>query len=225
MAAAIRRAFPGRREGIFAPEGPGINVRGDRDGNGADVDGVFETPAAVRDAAVLVPLVDRPEGMTVLLTQRSVHLAAHGGQISFPGGRVEPEDTDAVATALRETEEEVGLSPTQVEVVGRLDTYHTRTGFRVVPVVGLVSPPFFLQPDPFEVQEVFEVPLAFILDPGSRQRQSREFKGAQRSFWVFPYNERYIWGATAGMLVNLCDVLGVPHMTPEGRMDFHPPRP
>ncbi|MDZ5647392.1 CoA pyrophosphatase [Nitrospirillum sp. BR 11828] len=184
-----------------------MNARGDRDGNTPDA--VFDVPA-VRDAAVLVPLVDRPDGMTVLLTQRTAHLAAHGGQISFPGGRVELEDTDAVATALRETEEEVGLPPTQVEVVGRLDTYHTRTGFRVVPVVGLVQPPFFLQPDPSEVQEVFEVPLAFILDPGSRQRQSREFKGALRHFWVFPYNERYIWGATAGMLVNLCDVLGVP---------------
>ncbi|TWB45256.1 CoA pyrophosphatase [Nitrospirillum pindoramense] len=206
-AAAIRRAFAGRWHGAFAFEGPGINARGDRDGNIPDA--VFDVPS-VRDAAVLVPLVDRPDGMTVLLTQRTAHLAAHGGQISFPGGRVEPEDTDAVATALRETEEEVGLPPTQVEVVGRLDTYYTRTGFRVVPVVGLVQPPFFLQPDPSEVQEVFEVPLAFIRDPGSRQRQSREFKGALRHFWVFPYNERYIWGATAGMLVNLCDVLGVP---------------
>ncbi|WP_252181198.1 CoA pyrophosphatase [Azospirillum sp. B4] len=214
-AAAIRRVFAGRpgggrHEGAFAFEGPGINARGDRDGNVADASGLFDPPATVRDAAVLVPLVDRPEGVSVLLTQRTAHLAAHGGQISFPGGRVEPEDTDAVATALRETEEEVGLPPTQVEVVGRLDTYHTRTGFRVVPVVGLVHPPFFLQPDPSEVQEVFEVPLAFILDPGSRQRQSREFKGALRHFWVFPYNERYIWGATAGMLVNLCDVLGMP---------------
>ncbi|TWB46505.1 CoA pyrophosphatase [Nitrospirillum viridazoti] len=214
-AAAVRRAFAqgpqgGRHEGAFAFEGLGIGARGDRDGNEVDVGGVFDPPPTVRDAAVLVPLVDRPEGMTVLLTQRSAHLAAHGGQISFPGGRVEPEDTDAIATALRETEEEVGLAPTQVEVVGRLDTYYTRTGFRVVPVVGLVNPPFFLQPDPFEVQEVFEVPLSFILDPGSRQRQSREFKGALRHFWVFPYDDRYIWGATAGMLVNLCEVLGLP---------------
>ncbi|MDE1149665.1 MAG: CoA pyrophosphatase [Azospirillaceae bacterium] len=207
-AAAIRRAFTDRHAdraaAAFSPTGPGIAARGDQDGNQG-----FEMPSAVRDAAVLVPLVNRPDGITVLLTQRTAHLAAHGGQISFPGGRVEPEDTDAVATALRETTEEVGLSATQVEVVGRLDTYYTRTGFRVVPVVGLVNPPFFLQPDPREVQEVFEVPLSFILDPASRQRQSREFKGAQRHFWVFPYAERYIWGATAGMLVNLCDVLGV----------------
>nr|WP_114393403.1 CoA pyrophosphatase [Oleisolibacter albus] len=176
--------------------------RGDHDGNPG-----LSAPAALRDAAVLVPLVDRPDGMTLLLTQRTAHLTAHAGQISFPGGGVEPEDADAEATALRETEEEVGLPRHRVEIIGRLDTYVTRTGFRVVPVVALVRPPFILNPDPYEVADVFEVPLAFILDPAARRRESREWKGALRHFWAFPYQDRYIWGATAGMLVNFCDLL------------------
>lgn len=179
-----------------------IDVRGDQDGNpGLDV------PAVLRDAAVLVPLVDRPDGFTVLLTQRTAHLASHAGQISFPGGGVEPADEGPQDTALRETEEEVGLPRHRIEILGHLDTYITRTGFRVVPVVGFVRPPFILNPDPYEVEEVFEVPLSFILHPDSRRRQSLEFKGALRHFWVFPYQDRHIWGATAGMLVNLCELL------------------
>lgn len=177
--------------------------RGDLDGNpglpGMDV---------LRDAAVLVPLIDREEGPTILFTQRTAHLAAHAGQISFPGGGVEAHDTDAVATALRETEEEIGLARHHVEVLGHLDTYFTRTGFRVVPVVARIVPPFNLTPDPNEVDAVFEVPLSFILNPASRVRESREYAGSLRHFWAFPFGERYIWGATAGMLVNLCDVLG-----------------
>jgi len=180
-----------------------LGLRGDLDGNPG-----LEQPALLRDAAVLVPLVARADGPTILLTQRTAHLAAHAGQISFPGGGVEPEDQDAVATALRETEEEIGLSRRHIEVLGHLDTYITRTGFRVSPVVAHIRPPFALEPDPYEVADVFEVPLAFILDPASRRRESREFKGALRHFWVFPYHDRYIWGATAGMLINLCDVLG-----------------
>lgn len=179
-----------------------IGSRGDHDGNPG-----LTPPAELRDAAVLVPLVERPGGLTVLLTQRTAHLAAHAGQVSFPGGGVEPADTGPEDTALRETEEEVGLPRERVEVVGRLDTYVTRTGFRVTPVVALVRPPFTLAPDPYEVAEVFEVPLSFILSPEGRRRESREWKGALRHFWVFPYQDRYIWGATAGMLVNLCDVL------------------
>jgi len=162
---------------------------------------------ALRPAAVLVPLVDRPEGLTVLLTERTAHLHAHAGQISFPGGAFEPDDADAVAAALREAEEEVGLPPEQVEVVGRLDTYVTRTGFEVTPVVGLVHPPVMLRPDPFEVADVFEVPLDFILDPARPERHSREFLGRPRYFYAFPYENRYIWGATAGMLYNLQEVL------------------
>ena len=167
------------------------------------------TPPAVplTSAAVLVPLVMRPEGLTVLLTQRTQHLAAHGGQISFPGGKQEPEDADSVAAALRETEEEVGLPRDHVEVIGRLDTYVTSTGFEVTPVVGLVRAPYPSRPDPVEVAEIFEVPLAFIVDPVNHRRDSREFKGRQRVFYVLPYQQRYIWGATAGMLVNLAQVL------------------
>lgn len=159
-------------------------------------------------AAVLVPLILRPEGMTVLLTRRTAHLAAHAGQISFPGGRLEPEDADAAAGALRETEEEIGLARAHVELVGRLDTYVVRTGFEVTPLVGLVAPPFTLTRDEFEVAEVFEVPLSFILDPKNHQRQSRvDFGGVKREFWAIPYGEYHIWGATAGMLVNLYEVL------------------
>lgn len=158
-------------------------------------------------AAVLVPLVERPQGLTVLLTRRTDHLQDHAGQISFPGGRVEPGDADDLATALREAEEEVGLARALVTPIGRLDTYVTRTGFEVTPVVGLVAPPPSLAPDPFEVAEVFEVPLAFILDPASRQRQSRIYAGKTRYFYVFPWQDYYIWGATAGMLVNLADLL------------------
>ncbi len=155
------------------------------------------------EAAVLVPLVERPRGMTVLLTQRTEHLSDHPGQISFPGGRMEPHDSDPEATALRETEEEIGLDRAFVEVVGRLDHYETVTGFLVTPVVGLVTPGFALEVDRVEVAEVFEVPLAFILDPSHHERHSRTVNGRQRHFYVIPYEERFIWGATAGMLVNL----------------------
>jgi 8-oxo-dGTP pyrophosphatase MutT (NUDIX family) len=158
-------------------------------------------------ASVLVPLIEREDGLTVLLTQRTEHLADHAGQISFPGGREEPEDADAIAAALRETEEEIGLPRTLIRIIGRLDTYVTGTGYSVTPIVGLIRPPFPLERDPFEVAEIFEVPLAFIADPINHQRRSREFKGRTRHFYVLPYQQRYIWGATAGMLVNLAQVL------------------
>ncbi len=159
-------------------------------------------------AAVLVPLIDRPDGMTVLLTQRTEHLNDHAGQISFPGGRVEPEDSGPVAAALRETEEEIGLQRAAVDVVGCLDTCLTGTGFRVVPVVGLVAPPISLTLDAFEVAEAFEVPLSFVLDPSNHQRQAATFPGVgRREFYVLPYKNRYIWGATARMLINLHDLL------------------
>ena len=165
---------------------------------------------ALTPAAVLVPLVMRPEGLAVLLTQRTQHLAAHAGQISFPGGRREESDADSVEAALRETEEEVGLPRDHIEVIGRLDTYVTSTGFEVTPVVGLVRAPYPVKLDPFEVAEVFEVPLAFILDPVNHQRHSREIGGRHRTFYVLPYQHRNIWGATAGMLVNLVEVLTAP---------------
>jgi 8-oxo-dGTP pyrophosphatase MutT (NUDIX family) len=162
---------------------------------------------ALMPAAVLVPLVTRSEGISVLLTLRTQHLAAHAGQISFPGGSEEESDRDSIDAALRETEEEVGLPRDHVEVVGRLDTYVTSTGFEITPVVGLVRVPYPVKLDAFEVAELFEVPLAFILDPANRQRETREYKGRQRTFYVLPYQHRYIWGATAGMLVNLAEVL------------------
>jgi 8-oxo-dGTP pyrophosphatase MutT (NUDIX family) len=181
-------------------------VRGDHDLN-PDI----MPKAPLKAASVLVPLVTRPEGITVLLTRRTAHLAAHAGQISFPGGGIEECDVDAVACALRETEEEIGLVRDHVEIIGRLDTYVVRTGFQVTPVVGLVTPPFELKRDEFEVAEVFEVPLAFILDPANHERRMREdFGGLKREFWVMPHGDYYIWGATAGMLVNLYEVLRDP---------------
>ena len=226
-------------------------------------------------AAVLVPLIDRTDGMTVLLTQRTEHVGDHAGQISFPGGRIEPHDTDPEAAALRETEEEIGLAPDRIEVIGRLNGYEMTTGFRVIPVVGLIRPPLSLKLDSFEVAEVFEVPLAFILDPANHARQRRIHpvlppsavmlrrtgrssdlacrttpeggrakvalaaaratkdgrtgrssdlalpagagfakagateggEGVERRDYVLSYEGRYIWGATAGMLINLYEVL------------------
>lgn len=154
-------------------------------------------------AAVLVPLVNRPHGLQVLLTQRSADLPDHPGQISFPGGRVEPDDPSLAAAALREAAEEVGLPETQVDVLGQLAEYETVTGFRVTPVVGWVEPPFTLVPDPVEVADVFEVPLDFLLDPANQQRHFRMLGARRRDYWAIPFGERYIWGATAAMLLIL----------------------
>ncbi len=167
------------------------------------VEGRSYTPAAV-----LIPLVDRPEGVMVLLTQRTDHLNHHAGQISFPGGRIEAgEENDPQGAALRETEEEIGLAADRIDVVGRLDDYYTGTGFHIVPIVGWITPPFVLNPDPFEVADVFEVPLSFLQDSANYRQDVRTFRGIERWFHAIPYKDRYIWGATAGMLVNLRDVL------------------
>lgn len=154
-------------------------------------------------AAVLVPIVDHSSGLTVIFTQRTAHLKAHSGQVSFPGGRAEPEDPTPEFTALREAQEEIGLAVERVEVLARLPDYHTRTGFRVTPVVGLVTPPLGLVPDPREVEEVFEVPLAFLLDPGNHRRETRELQGRTVGYYVMRYGSHTIWGATAGMLLTL----------------------
>ena len=159
-------------------------------------------------AAVLFPIVSHPLP-TVLLTQRTSHLRDHAGQISFPGGRVEAEDVSPVATALRETEEEIGLQRSHVEVLGFLPEYRTGTGFRVTPVVGLVIPPFTLRLDSFEVAEAFEVPLAFLLDPGKHERHSLFLRGAQRQYFAMPWEGRFIWGATAGMIRSLSERMGL----------------
>lgn len=158
-------------------------------------------------AAVLVPVVNQPTGPTLLFTQRTAHLHDHAGQISFPGGRVDEGDPDRIATALREAEEETGLSRQRVEIIGRLPDYDILTGFRVTPIVGWVEPPFELSPDPFEVADVFEVPLEFFLDPANHHRHSDVFNGRTRHFYSMAYGDRYIWGATAGMLYTLYQVL------------------
>ncbi|HEY8027202.1 MAG TPA: CoA pyrophosphatase [Burkholderiaceae bacterium] len=155
-------------------------------------------------ASVLIPLVLREHGLSVLFTLRSEHLSDHGGQISFPGGRREESDADTVETALRETEEEVGLDRRHVEVLGTLPEYFTATNYCVTPVVGLVHPPFETHADPEEVAEIFEVPLAFLMDGMNHQRRSAVFpNGVRRTFYAMPYDRFFIWGATAGMLRNL----------------------
>src|ERR1700741_1209874 len=162
-------------------------------------------------AAVLVPIIAHPGGLTVLFTQRTAHLKAHSGQVSFPGGRAEPGDASPGETALRESEEEIGRPRGRVEVLARLPEYFTRTGFRVTPVVGLIEPPLELKPDPGEVEGVFEVPLAFLLDARNHQRHTREFQGQSVGYYAMPYRtnegDRNIWGATAGMVVNLARAL------------------
>jgi 8-oxo-dGTP pyrophosphatase MutT (NUDIX family) len=200
------------REGIMrrlARAGSGGAERGPARGD-HDLDPAGERPGALTPAAVLVALVEGGTGLTVLLTRRSEGLPEHGGEIGFPGGRIEPSDRSPEDAALREAEEELGLSRDRVEIVGRLDPYETRTGFRVCPVVGLVRPPLALRPDPVEVAEVFEVPLAHILDPGNHRRVEAPAGGRVRTFYAIPFGDRVIWGATAGMLINLYEVLGQP---------------
>jgi 8-oxo-dGTP pyrophosphatase MutT (NUDIX family) len=164
-------------------------------------------PATATPAAVLVPVVPRQSALSVLLTKRTDHLHHHPGQISFPGGRVEEGDDSTVTTALRETEEEIGLDRRHVELLGALPDYFTGTGFRVTPVVGLVHPPFRLHLDAFEVAESFEVPLSHFLDPANHQRHSMIYQGRLRHFHAMPYHHYYIWGATAGIIMSLYKVL------------------
>ena len=161
----------------------------------------------LKPAGVLVPIVNRPDGPTILLTQRTAHLKKHAGQISFPGGGWEVQDPHLEATALRETEEEIGLHQRHIEVLGQLSLYETSTAYGVTPVVGWVEPPFNLTVDPFEVAEAFEVPLGWIMQRENHQTESRVRDGRRRHYYVLPYEGRFIWGATAGMLVNLVDVL------------------
>jgi 8-oxo-dGTP pyrophosphatase MutT (NUDIX family) len=158
---------------------------------------------APKPAAVLVPLVNRDQGLTVLFTERSLDLPDHPGQISFPGGRIEPGDRDPGVAALREAQEEVGLPDDRVTLLGHLAEYETVTGYRVTPVVGWVEPPFDVTPDPVEVADVFEVPLSFLLEPVNQQRHFRMIGDRRRDYYAIPYGERYIWGATAAMLLIL----------------------
>jgi 8-oxo-dGTP pyrophosphatase MutT (NUDIX family) len=176
-------------------------------GSDFSLNGVVPVPEAYRPAAVLVPLVRREAGITVLLTQRTDDMPSHAGQIAFPGGRRHADDVDAVATALRETEEEVGLARHFVDVIGPVDLYRTGTGYEITPIVGIVTPGFTTRADPREVADVFEVPLAHFLDERNHRIDSRVWQGRERRYYAMPYGERYIWGATAGMLKNLQFVL------------------
>ncbi|MFN4018419.1 MAG: CoA pyrophosphatase [Reyranella sp.] len=164
-------------------------------------------PEVWRPASVLVPLIRRETGVTVLLTQRTEDMPSHAGQIAFPGGRRQAEDIDATATALRETEEEVGLTRDFIDVVGSLDLYRTGTGYQITPIVGIVTPGFTMRADPREVADVFEVPLDHFLDERNHRIDSRVWQGRERRYYAMPYGERYIWGATAGMLKNLHFIL------------------
>jgi 8-oxo-dGTP pyrophosphatase MutT (NUDIX family) len=179
------------------------NRRGDHELNDINM----RPPTLLVPAAVLVPLVSRPDGFTILLTERAADMRSHAGQISFPGGRIDPEDASPEHAALREAHEEIGMPHDAAEVIGRLDTYDVRTGFAVTPVVGIVEPGFEMIYEPGEVADVFEVPLSFILDPANHERHNRLIRGKRRYFYALPFEKRYIWGATAGMLINLYEVL------------------
>jgi 8-oxo-dGTP pyrophosphatase MutT (NUDIX family) len=162
-------------------------------------------PSVLKNASVLIPIVQRPAGLTMLLTQRTDNLSSHAGQISFPGGRAEEQDSSPIETALREAEEEIGLDRRHVEIIGVLPDYITGTGYRITPVVGLVTPAFELAADPNEVAEIFEVPLSFLMDGANHRRMAIDLpQGAgRRRFYAMPYQRFFIWGATAGMLRNL----------------------
>lgn len=184
-----------------APTLPLAPKRGDYD---LDPSNRPAEPVTLIPAAVLIPIVLREEP-SVLFTERSARLAHHAGQVSFPGGRADPGDESLVRTALRETLEETGIAPDFVSVAGFLDAYETGTGFAILPVVGLLREGFMLAPDTNEVAEIFEVPLAFLLDPANRQKNQAEWKGRMRHYYAFRYNGHYIWGATAAMLVNFAE--------------------
>ena len=160
-------------------------------------------------AAVLLPIITRRDP-TLLFTRRTAHLARHAGQVSFPGGRWNSNDSSLTATALRETQEETGIEETRVAVAGFLDAYETGTGFAILPVVALLDEGFSLHPDPEEVAEIFEVPMAFLLDPANCRKASREWRGKNRAFYTFAWRDHTIWGATAAILVNLREWLTVP---------------
>ena len=196
-------------EHIFASfAGPGVPADPGRDGP----DWIAASPRGgngrtLRAAAVLVPVVERPDGLTLLFTRRTDHLKSHSGQISFPGGRMEPRDGSPEATALRETAEEIGLPADRVRIAGRLDVRETGSGFRVVPVVGVIAPPPRLVPDENEVAEIFEIPLDFLIEPANHRFETRVRGNVERQFHAIPYRGYFIWGLTARLVVDLSEVL------------------
>ena len=183
------------------PDNPSL-IRGDHDLNPG-----MHITKGLTSAAVLIGLVKRLGELSVLLTQRTDHLQHHPGQVSFPGGQSDPHDDSPEETALRETEEEVGLHRRNIKPIGRLGEYVTRTGFSITPVVAFIAPPFKICHNPFEVEEVFEVPLEFLLDPANHKRHHSKAGGHTREFHAMVFKGYYIWGATAGMLINLYEVL------------------
>jgi 8-oxo-dGTP pyrophosphatase MutT (NUDIX family) len=160
-------------------------------------------------AAVLIPIIERPAGATLLFTQRAADLRNHAGQVSFPGGKMDAEDADDIAAALREAQEEIALPPESVDVIGRLGRYDTHTGFSISPIVGLIAAPQLFVPQASEVANVFEVPLTFLIDPANIEIRSRMFENSQRRYYAIAYQNHFIWGATAAILVQFVRTLGV----------------
>lgn len=195
------RLEPRPTEAVFDPRSGKTWGRSDWELN-PEMIADFAVMEPARPAAVLVPVIARDE-LTVLFTQRPESMKQHAGQISFPGGKLDSADADFAAAALREAEEEIGLGRAFIEPLGYLDTYRTGTGFNVVPLVALVRPDFALKLDTREVADAFEVPLAFLMNDANHQKHARPWRGRERHFYAMPYGERYIWGATAGMLKNL----------------------
>lgn len=198
LARSLRAEPPAHGDLIARP-------RGDHDLQPEPTD--IPDEASAVEAAVLIPIVLHPEEPTVLLTLRAAALRKHSAQIAFPGGRIDATDGSPLIAALREAQEEIGLAPDRVRTIGYLDAYLTGTGYRVTPVVGLVEPPLALTINRHEVDEAFETPLAFLLDPANHQRHGREWKGRYRTYYAMPHGDRYIWGATAGMIRNLYERL------------------
>ena len=178
--------------------------RGDHALDGLTIDP--QTVAAARPAAVLAPIIPRPEGLTVLRTLRAAHLRSHSGQVAFPGGKIDAGETPR-ETALREAREEIGLAPSLVEPLGWLDPYLTGTGYRVTALVALIDPAFVPTLNPDEVADAFETPFAFLMDAANHRLEERQWRGRTRKFYAMPYGERYIWGVTAGILRNLYERL------------------
>ena len=191
---------------VASTSSPEIAAKGDHELN-PEMTSWLEPGIEYRDAAVLVPIVDRLDGLHALFIRRADGPDAHAGQVAFPGGKIEHHDDGPIDAALREAEEETGLAQRFVEVLGFLDFYRTGTRFRIAPVLGIVSEGFTLVPDPVEVAEIFEVPLSFLMDPVNHKKDSRVWKGKERFFYAMPYEDRYIWGATAGILRNMFERL------------------